>query len=102
MLPDEFHRARREFENQANSQKNAYNDEDGGENGKKDAHKRKHLSLHFAHRSVFFIAHLPEKSNLTHRQPLMDEQNRPERQFKATCVASARMFVASNYIILYG
>jgi len=61
MLPDEFHRARREFENQANSQKNAYNDEDGGENGKKDAHKRKHLSLHFAHRSVFFHSAPPRE-----------------------------------------
>lgn len=52
--------------------------------------------------ALFFMAHLPEKSDLTHRQPLMGEQNRPERQFKTTCVASAWMFVALNYIILYG
>lgn len=54
MQPDEFHHARRKFENQANSEKNAYSDEDGGENGKKDAHKRKHSSRHLAHRSAFF------------------------------------------------
>jgi len=48
------------------------------------------------------MAHLPEKSDLTHRQPLMGEQNRPEKQFKATCVANARMFFALNYIVQHG
>ena len=52
--------------------------------------------------ALFFMAHLPEKSDLTHRQPLMGEQNRPEKQFKATCVANARMFFALNYIVQHG
>ena len=88
MQPDEFHHARRKFENQANSEKNAYSDEDRAD------------TLPTA--ALFFMAHLPEKSDLTHRQPLMGEQNRPEKQFKATCVANARMFFALNYIVQHG